>query len=443
MYTAPTESQTLPPDWWPDEQLARTLVEETEIRTIPPDPPHQLHKLLGRAAQGIAAADRRRRLTLLSGWALLWLVILAVHGGYSWHYFTQGSALLFSGASAGAPAGGLHLYANYPQLQIGPFTFAIADLLQRIGPSHGLYAAEAVMSALGVLVLYCLERIAQVVRPDLEHTGRYRATMLIGGAVFLVGWVDLAAGYAHLDDVLALVCATLAVWAAVEELPAIAGICVGLAVDSKPWALVFLPLILTAPKHGRRPAAVCTAAVILLAWLPFITGDWHTLTAAGYTITNEPSSALRALGVTSAGTPSWDRAAQIVLGCTLGAIAVRRQRWAAVILLGVGARIALDPGVYAYYTAGVLLGALIWDLLGTRRPLPLWTLTSAAALSIAPMLTSDAALLGQIRLGLVAAFTLAVLLTPVGTEPHARSRSNATSTKTARGLGIPTKEGRA
>jgi hypothetical protein len=382
-------------------------------------------------------------LTLLGGWAFVWFLVFAHHGGFSWHYFNQGSTLLFDGAAAGAPAGGLHVYANYPQLQIGPFTFVVAQVLRQLGPSGGVFVAEVVMSGLGLLVLYCVERIAVTLRPDLARGQGLPITMLIGGGAFLVGWVNLAAGYAHLDDVLALVCVTLAVWALISELPAITGICLGLAVDAKPWALVFLPLILAVPRRTRRHAAVCTAVVVVLAWSPFVLGDPHTLSAAQYTIANEPSSALRALGVNTPGTPGWDRSAQIVLGCLLGALATWRGRWPAVILLGIGARIALDPGVYGYYTAGVLLGALLWDVLGTRRPIPLWTLASGLALSVAPWLTSNAKLLGELRLWLVLAFTAALLLAParqyarVGQRSAAPRHSASRQERPERGLIVP------
>ena len=129
-----------------------------------------------------------------------------------------------------------------------------------------------------------------------------------------------------------------------------------------------------------------------------------------FTIRNLPGSALRALGVNTRRTPSWDRPAQLTVGWILAALAVGRRRWPAVILLGVGARIALDPADHGYYTAGIMVGALLWDMLGTRRPLPLWTVTSFAALSALHAVIKDSALLGQTRLGLVVAFTIVILL---------------------------------
>lgn len=406
----PTRSFTLPyeqPRYY-DPQPAEPRIE----RTLPE------RTLVERTLVETPAGDplRRRRYGLLAGWSLLWFLIFNRHGGYSWHYFVQGSTLLFDGAGPGQPAGGLHVYANYPQLQIGPFTFAVAQVLRQFGGLGGRLFAELVMTALGLVVLFVVERIAVAVRPELLSGGRsdsrLHRTMLIGGAAFLIGWTDLGAAYGHLDDVLALLCVALCVWAVVSDLPAIAGICLGLSVDAKPWALVFLPLILAVPKRIRRHAALWAAATIVIAWLPFVLADLHTLTATQFTIVNEPSSSLRALGVTAPSTPGWDRAAQIALGCLLGALAVYRRRWPAVILLGVGARIALDPGVYGYYTAGVLLGALLWDLLGLRRSAPIWTLVSGAALAVAPVLISDTALLGDLRLWLVLAFTLALLLAP-------------------------------
>jgi hypothetical protein len=83
-----------------------------------------------------------------------------------------------------------------------------------------------------------------------------------------------------------------------------------------------------------------------------------------------------------------------------------------VLLLGVGARIALDPGVHGYYTPGIMMGALLWDLLGTRRPLPTWTVISFFALNLMPLLTTDNSMLGDIRLSLIVAFSVVILTGP-------------------------------
>jgi hypothetical protein len=59
-----------------------------------------------------------------------------------------------------------------------------------------------------------------------------------------------------------------------------------------------------------------------------------------------------------------------------------------------------------------MTGALLWDLLGSRRPVPVWTVVSFAALNLAPLVISDQAAQGAIRLALVAAFTTATLVRP-------------------------------
>lgn len=193
----------------------------------------------------------------------------------------------------------------------------------------------------------------------------------------------------------------------------------GLAVDAKPWALIFLPILLLAGTHPADPgapgvarpralalAAGSAAAVIAAGWLPFFIAEPGTMTAARYTIENLPDSASRALGVTTPKTPSGDRIAQVATGCAVGVLAIWRGRWPAVILLAVGARIALDPAAHSYYTAGVMLGALNWDMIGVRRPVPLWSALTFGALTVVPLLTSDPHRQGTFRLALVVAFTL-------------------------------------
>ncbi|MFC1415213.1 hypothetical protein [Streptacidiphilus cavernicola] len=348
----------------------------------------------------------------LAVWAGLCLLVNLPGGGYSWHYFVEGSRALFAGNGV-QPPGGLHLYADYPNLQIGPVTFLVAQVLRQLGPTNGLLAAQTAMMALGLLVLHTLHAILPRLRPDLAG-GRARTTLTLSGGAFLVAWASLAVHYAHLDDVLALTFATLAVRALVDGNPAVAGVCLALAADAKPWAAVFAPLVLAAPRGTRRHAAFYLVAGISAGWLPFVLADPGTLGAAGFAITNEPSSALRALGVAAAGTPAWDRPAQLLLGCALGVLAVRRGRWPAVLLLGVAARLALDPGVYDYYTAGALVGTLCWELLGLRRPTPVWTLGLFSALFLAPRLSTAPAVLGELRLWALLLTAAVVLAAPRG-----------------------------
>lgn len=381
---------------------------------------------------------------VLGCWAVACFAYFAPHGGGAWHFFSSGSSQLFGG-----PAG-LHLYADFPELQIGPAAFVLAQVIRQFSPHQGVFAAEVTTMAMGLYVLFELTRIAFIARSDLSPqdlsppdpgTNRrriaLRGTLLTGGAVFLAGWAELSTTFTHLDDALALVLSVLAVRAALAERPLLVGLCVGLAADSKPWALAFLPVMFMLPARSWVRAAASALVTVAAMWLPFALADQRTVAATThYTIRNVPGSALRAMGVRTPRTPGWDRSAQLLAGWALAAAAVLRGRWPAVILLGVGARIALDPADWGYYTAGVLLGALLWDLAGTAVPVPAWTVTSFATLTAVHAVTSDSALLGLLRLGLVVAFTSAILLGPprrnhaldnrgYGDDPARRVRSPA------------------
>jgi hypothetical protein len=365
----------------------------------------------GRTAQ--AWAGRHWHYVLLSLWTVSWAVDIASGGGIAWNFFRSGTAALFGGPGSFRPPGGLDLYASNPSLQIGPLSFTVAEILRQLGPDNGLVTAEILLAAAGIAVIAAIENLARRVRPELTEQPRtLQLTVLVGGAAFMVAWVDLAVGYLHLDDGLALILAVAALRAVIARRPVLAGAYVGLAADAKPWALVFLAVLFLLPARDFWRGALATLAVIAAAWLPFYLADPATMAAAHYTIRNMPTSALRAIGVTAAQTPSWDRPAQVLLGWVLGAVAVWRRRWAAIILLGVGARIGLDPGVHGYYTAGVMVGALIWDTIGARRPCPLASLLCIFALSAIPIMTRDPQVLGDARLAVVVAFTATVLLMP-------------------------------
>lgn len=373
----------------------------------------------------------------LSGWTAIWFAILARHGGIAWIFFVKGSSLLFTGNYNGHNRPGfLHLYANYPGLQIGPLAFGAAQVIRNVvpgesvGPYQGVVLAQLMMSAMGLITLIVIRRIGLLARPGLAGRRDFRLTFLAGGAVFMIAWMELAVAYSHLDDSLALLLGAAAVLAAVQGHPVLTGLAIGFAADAKPWALIFLPVLLltggiarwrspdraAVPIRDSLPAwvlsAACAEAAIAVAWLPFFIAVPRTVRALHYTIMNMPGSALHALGINSPQTPHWDRQAQIVVACALALIAISRRRWPAVLLLGAGARIALDPGVHGYYTAGIMAGALLWDLLGSRQPAPIWTTISFCALNLVPLLTTSNTVRGDFRLLVVAAFSLVILASP-------------------------------
>ncbi len=376
----------------------------------------------------------------LSAWTGIWFAILARHGGIAWIFFVKGSSLLFDGNYNGHNRPGfMHLYHSYPGMQIGPLAFVLAQVIrnvvpgQPVGPYQGVVLAQLIMSAIGLGALAVIRRIILVSRQDLAASRGFRPAFLAGGAVFMVAWTELAVAYGHLDDALALLLGTCALLAAITGRPVLTGLAIGLAADAKPWALIFLPVLLVTDRNWRvgrpwqdrppgrpllaslRSPLIATAfalAAVVAAWLPFFIADPLTIRALHYTIANMPDSGLRALGVHAAATPPWDRSAQVLVACALGVVAIWRRRWPAILLLGAGARIALDPGVHGYYTPDIMVGALLWDLLGTRRPLLAWTCISFFALNLIPLITANSVIRGDFRLYLVVAFTIFVLAVP-------------------------------
>jgi hypothetical protein len=309
-------------------------------------------------------------------WALAWVAFQAGMAGQSWHFFAQGGRLLF----ANAPGAGLRLYAAHPDLQIGPLALAVSSVFRAVGPGNGETAAIAAMSLTGPLMLAAVWRLV----PAQER--RPRSRLLFAGLLFLPVWAELTTHFAHLDDLLALAFSVAALHAVDRRHPVWAGLALAAAVDAKPWAAAFVVLLLALPRRQWLIALAAFTGGIAVVWLPFLLANPRTLAVVHFTIPNDPSSALRVLGVTAARTPWWDRSAQLLLGVAGGAVAIWRGRWPAVLLVALAARIMLDPAVYAYYTSGALLGTIVIDLVVTRWRLP-WATATAAVLLYAARFT--------------------------------------------------------
>ncbi|MFF4563751.1 hypothetical protein [Streptomyces sp. NPDC001435] len=355
---------------------------------------------------------------LLTLWTAVWFVVAERHGGVSWHYLRTGQQLLFNQV----PGGGLALYANHPELQIGPVSFLVAGLFAPFPADVGEKLADAFMSGLG---LYLLVMVGRAAADHYRGTGlnhkRLQQRVLVAGAAFIPMWVEVSVRFAHLDDVLALFFTALAVRALVRGKATAVGVFLALAVDSKPWAVGFLPLLLALPRPARLRAAAWVFGLVAVAWLPFYLSHMETLAAARFTIPNQPASSLRWFGVYDTATPWWDRPAQMALGIALGALAVRQNRWPAVVLLAADARIVLDPSVYTYYNASVLLGTLIWDSIGQRRLVPWVSWIALISLYGSALLIPSASTRGLIRLAFAVGSAAYVLWWPQRT-PRGKRR---------------------
>ncbi|MFF0625295.1 hypothetical protein [Streptomyces sp. NPDC004296] len=352
-------------------------------------------------------------LVLLTAWTVLWFMIVEPHGGFSWHYLRAGGELIYQGGS-GDGTGGLNLYAHHPELQMGPISFLTAGLFNPFPEATGQFLAAALMSALGLVILVLAGRSAahHFLGTGTNHQ-RLRQRVLIAGLAFIPMWIEVAVRFGHLDDVLALFFTALAVRAVTSGNAALTGAFLALAMDSKPTALAFVPLLLALPRDRWLKAGLWCAGLVAVAWLPFFLGDAQSFAAAKFAIPNQPASALRWLGADDPETPGWVRPAQFGLGLVLGGLAVWRGRWAAVVLLGANARIVLDPSVYTYYTASVLLGTLLWDVIGQRRLVPWWSWLALLVLYGSVFAVPDDSARGLIRLAFVAVSTAYVLLWPV------------------------------
>ncbi len=289
-------------------------------------------------------------------------------------------------------------------LVAAPFAF--------LAPTLGTIAVMITGSVLGLVAVVAVVDAVRVRHPGIDPI-RFRHTALIGGSILLVAWADIAVRTAHLDDALALAATAIAVDTVVRRHPWLATAALAVAAAAKPWAIVFAPLALVVPGPHRalRPAVV--GLVVALTWLPFVIDEPATVSATGrFTIVNSPASALRALHITAAVTPDWVRPLQITLGLAVACWLVATRRWPGIVMAGMAIRLMLDPGAKHYYAGGLVLGVLVWELLGQPTRLPWLTLVTIVVLEVTPSGLHPAALAGALRLVLTAALVAVALTGP-------------------------------
>jgi hypothetical protein len=349
----------------------------------------------------------------------IFVIDLFVSHATAWSYFVDASDLLFGRSRHDLyRPGGLHVFASHPEFQFGPPAIVAATPLVRLGSTVGPLAAMMALSGLGLIALRIVERTALV--DGRSNVAPIHATTLVGGVIFVALFSDVAGRSAHLDDGLALTATAVALHAVASNRRWIPAIAIGLAAATKPWAIMFAPLCALPGPHRLRRLVLCGACATL-PWLPFLLAEPDTIRAlAEFKNANAPESALRRLGVAASHTPSWDRAAQMTLGTIGAAVAVRRRNWAAVPLVAIAVRLALDPEVHHYYTAGLVFAALIWELHTRPGRIPYGTVAAATLELVRPPLV-PAAISGGWRLALMVGAVVYALVVPQRSAQPARS----------------------
>ena len=300
-----------------------------------------------------------------------------VSGGRGdWDDFVAAGRAMFGSA-------GLHVYVVHRDVQTGPLSLLLAWLFSHT-PRDGFVLAAVVCAALGLISVRTHELTARIARGRTH----FELLVLVGGCLTAFTWAKLG-GYGHLDDAITLTCAVVAIHQVRAGKPLSAAVALGIAVACKPWGVIFFPLTLaTRPRDLRAP--LVAGGVAAAAWLPFIIGAPDSLKALRPTVNVAPDSVLALFGVTTDSMPDWMRVAQLLACLTAAAAVVLRGRPESVIAAAIAVRIATDPATWSYYTPGLVIGVLVWDLLG-RRGFPWVTLIAVLALAPTWLVPSDTA----------------------------------------------------
>lgn len=300
------------------------------------------------------------------------------NGDGDWDFFRRGAGALLGSPILGSP-GGVHLYASRPDIQIGPPALVAAVPFRLLPRPWDVDAARVVMCLVLLVVIAMTESICSTLDVPERVIAR---VALLGGALAVPAWVTVAVTETHLDDVMVVGFTTAALLFTARKKPMWAAAAVGLAVASKPWAIVVIALLLQPGlRHTLRACAV-GVGVAVAWWLPFLS-DPRTVTALWhFRLDVSANSGLALLGVGPGPMPGWARPAQFITGVLLGVLATKRGHWIGVPLVGFAVRVALDPSTFAYYEASPIIGALIWDMSRSRGGVPWATGIAVAGFAI-------------------------------------------------------------
>jgi hypothetical protein len=346
----------------------------------------------------LGLTDLRTRLACLV-WATTLVVVVAAQLGQphhtARHYFFAAARLLVGDG----PGTGVHLYGSHPEFQFGPpAAVAVLPFSHLDGAVAGPLLTVALFGVgLGALAGLLLIARRVVTAPAFRITGG----AIVGGAVLLATWGDLAVRTAHVDDALAIGGLVGALLLCTAGRPWPAAVILGLAAAAKPWALGFVVIAAAPPGAYRWLRPVAALGVAAACWAPFVLAEPSTLDTSQHGIGVKAESALALVGLGGGTTPGWCRPTQLLVGLILAAWLVARNRWAAAPLAVVAVRLVLDPDVNRYYTVAFVAAALLFEWVLRSPHFPWLTVVGAAVLESTEMVPSPtaAAVLRVVLLG--------------------------------------------
>jgi hypothetical protein len=331
-------------------------------------------------------------------------------GRGDWDKFVDAARSMFASS-------GLHVYEQHHDVQTGPLSLSLAWLFAHT-PRDGFVLAAIVSAALGLICVRLLELSADSSPRNVDAD----LMVLVAGCAVAFTWSKLG-GYGHLDDAITLTSAVIALVTVRAGRSVVAGLATGIGIAAKPWGIIFLPITLAARRRDVRGFLV-TCAVAAAAWLPFIVAAPDSLKSLRPAVNVAPDSVLALFGVTTASMPDWLRVAQLLACLAVAALLAWQRRPDLIVAAAVATRLAIDPATWSYYTPGLVVGVLVFDLQARRR-LPWAALAVAVMLAPTWLVPSDDAR-AVLRLAITVGVVAWALLHSFGYLGATRSESAGT-----------------
>lgn len=306
--------------------------------------------------------------------------------------------------------GHLTVYADLPQVQMGPLALLLAGWLP--GPLYLAFLAALLPVVMGIAAL---------------PLARTRRTWLCTGiACALLAWPWAAFGVqGHADDALVAAGAVGMVTAVRAGHGRWLVVAFAVAIAAKPTAVLLLPLALL---HSRRTAVVAGAVGGAL-WLPFVLSDVPGFLAAGHGQGDLWEWSLVDLlgGDPHSGFPSWLRPVQLLGGLVVCWSVARTRGAASAVLAVVAFRVLTEPATWNYYASSVVVAAAVWDLhRGSRLPrATVLAFVCFLASSVPPLPMAQ----GVVRLVCLGGLLALACLTSAGEGRAAPRRADAPATE--------------